>query len=65
MTSRIRLKEQNDDSKTWQDDQIETARRIWWWWWRMNHSDPKIFYFATAARLVALVQVSNSGVSIE
>ena len=47
--------------KTWQDDQIETARRSWWWW-RKNHLDPKIFYFAMAARLVALVQVSSASV---
>ena len=37
------------------------ARRVWEWW-RSNNSNPKIHYFAVAAGLVALVQVSNAKV---
>jgi hypothetical protein len=48
-------------TRTWKDDPIEKARRIWEWW-RANHSNPKIHYFAVAARLVALVQVSSAQV---
>ncbi|KAL3765855.1 hypothetical protein ACHAWO_006400 [Cyclotella atomus] len=46
---------------TWKDDPIEKARRVWEWW-RANHSNPGIFYFAEAARLVALVQISSAAV---
>ena len=49
------------DGVTWKDDPIEKARRIWEWW-RANHLSPEIHYFATAARLVALVQVSSASV---
>ena len=48
-------------TRTWKDDPIEKARRVWEWW-RSNHSNPKIHYFAVAARLVALVQVSSAKV---
>ena len=33
-----------------------------WEWWRSNNRNPKIHYFAVAAGLVALVQVSNAKV---
>ena len=49
-------------NKTWKDDPIEQARRVWEWW-RANRSSPGIHFFATAARLLALVQVSS--VSVE
>ena len=43
------------------DDPIEKARRVWEWW-RVNNAFPGIHYFATAARLIALVQVSSASV---
>jgi hypothetical protein len=46
---------------TWKDDPIEKARRVWEWW-RANHSNPRIFHFAEAACLVALVQISSATV---
>ena len=48
-------------NKTWKDDPIEQARRVWEWW-RANRSSPGIHFFATAARLLALVQVSSASV---
>lgn len=47
--------------KTWKDDPIEKARRIWEWW-RAHCADPGIANFVTAARLVALVQLSSASV---
>ena len=46
---------------TWKTDPIEKGRRIWEWW-RKNHALPGIHFFAVAARLVALVQVSSASV---
>jgi hypothetical protein len=45
--------------KTWNDDRIEKARRIWEWWKTYHY---KLTYFSTAARLVALVQTSSASV---
>ena len=45
--------------KTWLDDPIEKARRLWEWW-RANHN--KFTYFSKAARLVVLVQTSSCAV---
>ena len=50
-----------DRHKTWKDDYIEMARRVWEWW-QSNHAVPGIPSFAVAARLVALVQVSSASV---
>ena len=49
------------DGKTWKDDPIEKARRVWEWW-RAHRADPGITRFVMAARLVALVQVSSASV---
>ena len=49
------------DGKTWKDDPIEKARRVWEWW-RAHRADPGITKFVMAARLVALVQVSSASV---
>ena len=47
--------------KTWKDDPIESARRIWEWW-RAKKDDVRIRHLVVAARLVALVQVSSASV---
>ena len=47
--------------KTWKDDPIESARRIWEWW-RAKKDDVRIRHLIVAARLVALVQVSSASV---
>lgn len=44
---------------TWQGDRIEQARRVWEWW---RAKAPKLHYFFTAARLVAIVPVSSAAV---
>ena len=59
------LKKKNDHNpeenmgRTWQDDRIEKARRVWEWW---RTKAKKFVYFFTAARLVALVPVSSTSV---
>ena len=45
--------------KTWRDDRIEKARRIWEWWKTYRH---KFTYFSNAVRLVVLVQTSSASV---
>jgi hypothetical protein len=47
------------DNKTWRDDPIEMARRVWEWW-RSYKDDFAIYQFVVAARYVALVQVSSA-----
>ncbi len=42
--------------KTWKDDPIESARRIWEWW-REKKDHVRIRHLVVAARLVVLVQV--------
>ena len=51
----------NDDLmiRTWRDDPIEKARRIWEWW--KVHRDRFVF-FSSAVRLIVLVQVSSCAV---
>ena len=48
--------------KTWLDDPIEKARRLWEWW-RANHN--KFTYFSKAARLVPVVLVQTSSCAVE
>ena len=45
--------------KTWQDDRVEKARRVWEWW---RSKASKFHYFFTVARLVALVPVYSTSV---
>jgi hypothetical protein len=45
------------DNKTWRDDPIDMARRMWEWW-RSYKDDSAIYQLVVAARHVALVQVS-------
>ena len=47
------------ENYSWRDDRIEQSRRVWEWW-RMK-SD-KLFFFFTAARLVAIVPLSSASV---
>merc|ERR1712087_77822 len=47
------------NGKTWKDDSIKKARRVWEWWRAHHH---KLIYFSLAARLVALVQISSASV---
>ena len=45
--------------KTWKDDRVEKARRVWEWW---RSKASKFNFFFTAARLIALVPVSSTSV---
>ena len=45
--------------RTWRDDRIEKARRVWEWW---KAKAPKLNYFFTAARHAALVPISSTSV---
>ena len=45
--------------RTWEDDPAERARRIWFWW---RDHNPQFEDFATAVRLVGLVQVLSASV---
>jgi hypothetical protein len=45
--------------KTWIDDRIEKARRVWEWWKIYHH---KFTFFSNAVRLVVLVQTSSASV---
>lgn len=47
------------EGKTWLDDPVEKARRLWEWW-RVHHG--KFTYFSMAARLIVLVQASSCAV---
>ena len=49
--------------KKWEDDPTEKARRIWEWWrHRVKPPLPSFIFWATAVRLVALVQPSSAAV---
>ena len=49
--------------KKWEDDPTEKARRIWEWWrHRVKPPLPAFIFWATAVRLVALVQPSSAAV---
>ena len=60
---KLRKKAEKDPAKhggkTWRDDRIEKARRIWEWW---RAKCPKLTYFFLAARLIALVPISSAAV---
>ena len=43
--------------KTWKDDGVEKARRVWEWW---QSKASKFNYFFTTARLVALMSISST-----
>ena len=45
--------------RTWMDDRVETARRVWEWWRAKRHL---FTYFSMAARLVATVLISSAAV---
>lgn len=45
--------------ESWEEDPSEKSRRIWYWW--KDHK-PEFEDFATAVRLVGLVQVSSASV---
>ena len=45
--------------KTWRDDRIEKARRVWEWWKTYHH---KFTFLSNAVRLVVLVQTSSASV---
>jgi len=59
----LNKKQENNPAKygnhTWETDRIEQARRVWEWW---RAKAPKLTYFYTAARLVALVPISSAAV---
>lgn len=52
-------KKKDGNETSWKDDRIEQSRRVWEWW---RVKSDKLFYFFTAARLVAIVPLSSASV---
>ena len=59
LETKIKSTPEHNAGRTWKDDRIEKARRVWEWW---RAKAKKFNYFFTAARLVALVPVSSTSV---